>query len=344
MKSNKRKIFIIILICVFFAFLIIGSVFLGIYLYKPESPERIVAYLSSEAIVDEHSLEKFDFSKTTHLIYAFAHVDGKSLKIYIENESGFAILANCLQEKYPNVKLMLSVASAWENDGFCAVSRTSENRRSFALQCADYMEKYSIDGIDIDWEYPSYQMADRPICKDCVYDHASLLETLREILPSGSVLSYAGDWNGFLLRHNRLKKVVDFVNVMLYDNSLSDNSPFSRSKNAMYNYCLKGYSKTQLNWGWPFYCRSETPECDYFTYAKIIDLAISGDAQIFDYRNCTYAMYNGNKLSFDTYAQIVKKTKYARKTGYGGVFCWNLAYDRDCELINAIWDVYHENI
>lgn len=68
MKSNKRKIFIIILICVFFAFLIIGSVFLGIYLYKPESPERIVAYLSSEAIVDEHSLEKFDFSKTTHLM------------------------------------------------------------------------------------------------------------------------------------------------------------------------------------------------------------------------------------------------------------------------------------
>lgn len=320
--------------------LIIGATFLGIYLHDSNREDfRVLAYFTPRSDYVEEDIEKYDFSKITHLIYAFANVRSDTLELYIKDEEIFAYLVRHLKENYPNVKIMLSVGSSMENDGYCSIASTVEGRDSFVRQCSAIIEGYGIDGIDIDWEYPGYSMFDRKVCSNCVSDHASLIEALREGLPDGAVLSYAGCGNALgWYDHKRLSKVVDFVNVMLYDFSLENNSPFDSAKKAIYNYQLKGYRKDQLNWGVPFYGRCAVEEYDYRTYAQIMDLADMGELQIVQEKNRSYAYYKGNLLSFDSREQILKKSKYVKKRGYGGVFCWNMTYDRDGELMSLIWN------
>ncbi|MBO4377172.1 MAG: hypothetical protein J5811_07770, partial [Lachnospiraceae bacterium] len=59
-------------------------------------------------------------------------------------------------EKYPDVKIMISVGG-WTDCGyFSEMCYTEEGRQSFTESCVDLMKEYPwIDGIDIDWEYPA---------------------------------------------------------------------------------------------------------------------------------------------------------------------------------------------
>ncbi len=342
MKPIKSKKVIAIIITVLSIFLVIlGSAFLGLFLYNPPLDDgvRVLAYITFASVKDAENLETFDFSKVTHLIYAFAHVREDNFEIYIEEEESLVRLSSHIAEHYPNVKLMLSVASGWENDGFCRVSHTKDGRAYFATQCVEFMNKFGLDGIDIDWEYPNYKMFGRRKCIDCVSDHASLLETLRNNLPKGALLSFAGSGGALAdgLRNDRLSRVVDFVNVMLYDFSLEKNSPISTSAYGAWRYQLLGYSKKQINWGLPFYGRCADEGYDYYSYAQIEELISKGEATLHESKDQSYAEYEGHRLSYDSKPIILKKVQTAKRRGYGGVFCWHLSCDNG-ELMPLIWN------
>lgn len=343
-NMSTKKAIIITVITLILALAIIGSVFLGIWLYKPQldEPVRIVAYFTSSSAENEEEFHTYDFSRITHVIYAFAHVDGTTHEVYIENESGLNLLSQYLKSRFPDVKLMLSIATSWSNDGLCYAAHTNESRKNFVAQCKKLMSEYSLDGFDLDWEYPTYNLTGAPMCSDCATDHASLLEEMRKGLPQGTVLSFAGGGISLAkgLKNARLSKVVDFVNVMLYDMGMSSQSPFDGCKSVMYQYQLLGYSKKQLNWGLPFYGRCAEPDFDYFSYEQIMSLIASGEAELVQKEQSSYAIYRGNKISFDTQTQISKKAKYVQKLGYGGMFCWHLKCDRNGELMNTLWDVF----
>lgn len=341
MKPKVKKAVIASVLVVVFVAVVIGATFLGLFLYNPhlDGGVRVLAYITSSSVAEVENLEEFDFSNVTHLIYAFAKVREDNFEIYVEDEEALARLSSHVAEHYPNVKFMLSVASAWENDGFCRVSHTQDGRSYFAEQCAELMSAYDLDGIDIDWEYPNYEMGGRRVCEDCVSDHASLLETLRYTLPKGALLSYAGAC-GTLARgyeNDRLRKVVDFVNVMLYDYSQEHNSPIADSAYSAWRYQVLGYSKEQINWGLPFYGRCADEGYDYFSYAQIEDLISRGEATLHEDKDESYAMYQGHRLSYDSKSIILKKAQIVKKRGYGGVFCWNFSCDNG-ELMPLIWD------
>lgn len=342
MKPLKSKKVVAIIITVLsISLVIIGSACLGLFLYNPPLDEgvRVLAYITSSSVAEADSLEAYDFSKVTHLIYAFAHVREDNFEIYVEDRESLSRLSLYLAERYPNVKLMLSVASDRENDGFCRVSRTKEGRAYFSAQCVELIDEFALDGIDIDWEYPNFEMSGRRKCINCVSDHASLLEALRDSLPKGALLSYAGSGGALAdgLRNSRLCKVVDFVNVMLYDFSLKNNSPVSTSAYGAWRYQLLGYSKKQINWGLPFYGRCADEGYDYYSYAQIENLILRGEATKHENNNLSYANYQGHRLSYDSKSIILKKVQTAKKRGYGGVFCWNLSCDNG-ELMPLIWN------
>lgn len=346
MKNVGKRITITVAIIAAVAIVVCGATFLGIFLYNPTLPDgmRVVAYITAESITNDDDLKTFDFSKTTHLIYAFAHVSDATFDLYINNQEGFSSLVKYVRENSPDVKILLSVASSMDDDGFCNIAKTDEGRVSFARQCSAFMDEYNIDGIDIDWEYPRYSIFDRQVCDTCRKDHAALLETLREVLPSEAILSFAAGCGNTIKCYvnTRLSKVVDFVNVMLYDFRIDDNSPFDESKSNIYNFVLQGYSKRQLNWGLPFYGRCADADYDYFSYARIMDLVENNEACMIQQQNNSYAEYNGRILSFDSYEQIEKKAKYAKKRGYGGVFCWHMSCDRDSQLMDLLWNLLRE--
>ncbi len=340
--GKKKRIIIIIACILLIAALVLTAAFLGILFYKPllDEPVRVIAYFTSGSA--NINLDTYDFAHITHLIYAFAHIDGTSLKVYIENEDGLRRLSHYLKSSFPQVKLMLSIATSAVNDGMCVATHTPTSRANIVTQCRKLMDEYDLVGFDIDWEYPTYSVNDAQRCRNCASDHASLLEDMRHGLPEGTVLSFAGAGakaiaDGY--ENIRLKKVVNFVNVMLYDMGMKRHSSLSDSRSVMFHYQLAGYGKNQLNWGLPFYGRCENSECDYLTYAQIEELIETGQAKLIQKKDYSHAVYNGNLISFYTKTQIMRKAKYVEKYGYGGVFCWHLSCDKDNELMTALWQI-----
>ncbi|HEY8392236.1 MAG TPA: glycoside hydrolase family 18 protein [Capillibacterium sp.] len=58
-----------------------------------------------------------------------------------------------LKKKYPHLKVNLSVGG-YGAEGFSDLAINPEQRAAFILNALEWISKYNLDGIDIDWEYP----------------------------------------------------------------------------------------------------------------------------------------------------------------------------------------------
>lgn len=65
-------------------------------------------------------------------------------------------MENFLKLKTPTSKVLLAVggqtAGTW---GFSQTASTPASRANFAQQCLNIVTKHNLDGIDIDWEFPT---------------------------------------------------------------------------------------------------------------------------------------------------------------------------------------------
>lgn len=59
-----------------------------------------------------------------------------------------------LKEKNPNLKTMISVGGWTWSNRFSDVAATAATREVFANSSVDFIRKYKMDGVDLDWEYP----------------------------------------------------------------------------------------------------------------------------------------------------------------------------------------------
>ena len=63
-----------------------------------------------------------------------------------------------LQEEHPALKTLISIGGWTWSGNFSDAALTPASRARFATSCADFMENYGFDGIDIDWEYPGVSL------------------------------------------------------------------------------------------------------------------------------------------------------------------------------------------
>jgi chitinase len=94
-----------------------------------------------------------DPAYVTHINYAFGHVNDTFDGIRIDNENRLKSLAG-LKKTAPKLKIMLSVGG-WGSGRFSEMAATAENRKKFARDCLRVVNEFKLDGIDIDWEYPT---------------------------------------------------------------------------------------------------------------------------------------------------------------------------------------------
>ncbi|MDR2574905.1 MAG: hypothetical protein LBC52_00515 [Treponema sp.] len=122
----------------------------------------------------------------SELIIAFATIkktDGYSLEVpdtaYTFRNMWDETAA--LKEKYPGLKVNISVGGANES-GFSEMAADTVKRASFIANVCDWLEKYNLDGVDIDWEYPVRPLSgggQRP--QDRQF-YITLLQELREAM------------------------------------------------------------------------------------------------------------------------------------------------------------------
>lgn len=136
------------------------------------------------------------------------------------------------KSKYPDVKIVIAVGGWTRSDKFHAAASTEQNRKTLAQSMVDTMKKYPfIDGIDIDWEYPTETRA-----PEDQYDRGSvggpedkhnftlLLKTIRETFDQNAmkdklltVAVSAGESKIHNTEPDQYAQYVDAIGVMTYD-------------------------------------------------------------------------------------------------------------------------------
>jgi chitinase len=185
------------------------------------TPEPVImAYYVAER---DYQPEKIPVEKLTHIIYSFTNVIDGEMKFRNEEVAGPKIEALVKQkERNPDLKVMIA-CGGWGADGFSDMALTEESRAKFIKSASEFITKYKLDGMDMDWEYPGISGAGTMARPEDTENFTALMKGLREMLDefdSPKVLTFASaGWKRYYdyVDMDEVMKYADYTNVMTYD-------------------------------------------------------------------------------------------------------------------------------
>eukprot|EP00833_Pecoramyces_ruminatium_P017058 jgi/Orpsp1_1/1191090/evm.model.d7180000083431.1 len=182
--------------------------------------KNIVGYFSEWRNAN-YPVSRVDFSKITHLNYAFGVIDPNTYAVtgYDSNILNQVVTAAHNQ----GVKVLMSVGGWYGSRYFTKMTSSKSNMEKFAESCKNLIDNNGIDGIDIDWEYPGREGAcNTPDLANDTDNYLTLLGILREkignslITAAVSVIPF--EKNGQPMDDlSKFAKYFDFINIMGYD-------------------------------------------------------------------------------------------------------------------------------
>ena len=302
----------------------------GCHAFKKDSEHVVVAYVTS------WTDEMPDPFVMTHINYAFGHVNDTFDGVRVDNPSRLESLV-ALKAKNPELNVMLSVGG-WGSGRFSEMAADDNRRMSFANDCLRVVEEFGLDGIDIDWEYPTSSMAGISSSPDDRENFNLLMRDLRTVLGADRLLTLASSAYAEYIDFHSCMQYLDFVNVMTYDmaNAPYHHSPLYASENtkgtsegAVKAHIEAGVPAAQLVLGVPFYGRGGTvmKNRDYR------DIKAEGEfVEMWDEKAMVpyLADKDGNLvLGYDNPRSLTLKCKFIKENGLRGGMYWDYAGDND---------------
>jgi chitinase len=170
---------------------------------------------------------EIDAQSLTRVNYAFANVrDGRMVTGFASDEQNFAFLTG-LRKQNPSLTVLVSVGGWLWSNNFSDVSLTLQSRTLFIQSVMDFLRRYDLDGLDIDWEYPGMAGSSRNFRSEDGHNFTLLLKELRNQFDQETAkthrrlyLTIAAGSSSEYLAHTEMKqieKLVDTVNLMAYD-------------------------------------------------------------------------------------------------------------------------------
>ena len=274
----------------------------------------------------------------THLNYAFGHVSESFDSMRIDNPERLQRIV-ALKEQNPELKVMVSVGG-WGSGRFSEMAASESNRRSFATHCREAVEKYGLDGIDIDWEYPTCDWAGISASPDDTRNFTLLMRDLRETLGAERLLSMATIAQAQFIDFRDVEPYVDFVNVMSYDMARAPkhHSPLFASSNAEFTtsravqaHLDAGIPEIKLVMGIPFYGRGTSEYGNYCDYGSI---SVDESKYVECWDEAAQVPYIADMkgslvLGYENEKSVGIKCDYALEMGLRGVMYWDCAGDDD---------------
>ncbi|MBR2060609.1 MAG: glycoside hydrolase family 18 protein [Tidjanibacter sp.] len=305
----------------------------------------VIAYVTSWSSVIP------DPAHLTHINYAFGHVTNSFDGVRIDNPQRLKTLV-ALKEVKPKLKVMLSVGG-WGSGRFSEMASTDERRKAFAKDCLRVVEEFGLDGIDIDWEYPTSDMAGISASPDDTENFTLLMKELRRVLPAEMQLTMASAANAKYVDFKEAVQYMDFVNVMNYDMASapqhhsgmyrSEMSPGITCEEGILAHVEAGVPMEKLVFGMPFYGRASGALEGFNDYKNIVQLP--EDKFTIEWDDTAKAPYvvevkSGDVVcTFDDPRSIAIKCDYIAEKGMRGAMYWD--YDGDTEdhtLARAVWE------
>jgi chitinase len=169
--------------------------------------------------IDPHGMTRINF--------AFANISAGRMVTGFANDSNNLAYVTALRKKNPSLSVLISVGGwLWSTD-FSDVSVSKESRKRFIESVMDFIARYDLDGLDIDWEYPGMTGAGHPFRSEDKQNFTLLVKEIREQFDQASkksgrrrYLTIAAGSSDEFLAHTEManvQKYVDTVNLMAYD-------------------------------------------------------------------------------------------------------------------------------
>ncbi|MDF2456973.1 MAG: chiA4 [Cytophagaceae bacterium] len=287
---------------------------------------RIVGYFPSW----QGNVNTINYSKLTHINYSFilpTSTGGLNTGV-MGNVSRFQTLVSKAHEN--NVKVSIAIGG-WNNGddlAFRQLASAASTRTAFVTNVMNFVKEYSLDGVDMDWEYP-YDNPGNDNDNDEPANFALLMAELYDSLHTKNKLLTAAVVGQGSTADGVLSSVIDNIdwfNVMAYDDYGNDNhSTFAFANSALNLWLGKNVPKSKLVLGVPFYSIKPTTT----SYANIVaqDNSAAYNDDYDDYR------YNGIYT-------IEEKTDLAN-TKASGIMIWEISMDSsipEYSLVNTIYN------
>lgn len=270
----------------------------------------------------------------THINYAFGKVNETFDGVNISNPGRFKKLSE-LKAVNPKLKILLSVGG-WGAGRFSEMAADEACRKKFAGNCRRLTEEYGLDGIDIDWEYPTQKSAGISYSPEDTQNFTLLMRDLRKVLGKKKLLTCATIASGEYIDFGNCIKYIDLVNVMSYDMAsppkhhsplyASDISGWMTTDAAVKKHLEKGVPHDKLVVGMPFYGRGLTPYKAYVPRPQVltgVEEKWSAESQV-PYMTDK----NGNfVLGFENVKSVTAKCHYIIEHDLRGAMYWEYADD-----------------
>jgi chitinase len=170
---------------------------------------------------------QIDARGLTRINYAFAAIQGGRMVSGSANDEQNLAQLTALRQQNPALTVLISVGGWLGSGGFSDLALTASSREVFIQSAIDFLKRYDLDGLDVDWEYPGLAGAGNPFRSEDKQNFTLLLKDLRKRFTQETKATHralyltiaAGAFDEYLA-HTEMANIaqyVDAVNLMTYD-------------------------------------------------------------------------------------------------------------------------------
>ena len=297
-----------------------------------QAERYVVAYVASWT-----TQELPDPTLMTHINYAFGHVTDSFDGVRIQNPDFLRKVVG-LKVQNPKLRVVLSVGG-WTSGNFSEMAATKKTRRAFAKDCRRVVDEYGLDGIDIDWEYPTSNAAGISCSPDDTDNFTVLMRDLRAALGNDKLLTIATVADAKYINLRDCIDYLDFVNIMAYDvaNPPKHHTTLYRSElsgritveEAVEAHLKAGVPKEKLLLGMPLYGRGDHSNPTLDKFVKTGDTAGKYFRRWDDVGKVPYLVDESGQLvwAYDNAVSLAYKCRYIIEKDLRGDMYWECTED-----------------
>ncbi|MBF0575981.1 glycoside hydrolase family 18 protein [Dysgonomonas sp. GY617] len=338
--KNIKTLYIAILFC----FLFTTNLVFGQSSKTLGKTPIILAYVTSS-----ESAPLPDPTFVTHINYAFGSVSESFDDIIIQNENRLREISD-LKKSNPSLKVLLSIGG-WTSGRFSEMAADTKLRELFAQNCKRVVDQFNLDGIDLDWEYPTSSMAGISSSPEDTENFTLLMRDIRATIGRDKLLTLASASNAKYIDFRAIDKYIDFVNIMTYDMGRPPfhNSPLYQSEHvrklsadeSVDAHIAADVPISKLTLGVPFYGHGIKKFNDFVDYKDLVNLKHEYTEKWDSKAQVPYLVDTDGDFvcSFDNPKSLEIKCKYLLDRGMLGVMYWEYnCDDTDGTLRKAIYN------